>query len=438
MKVSALLKQSTSALLANKGRSFLTILGIIIGIAAVIALVALSSGVSDNVAGNFSSLGAKKITVNSMEIYAEEEDEPEPPSGGGAGNPLGISSGEQNTMRQLFRGSNSDPTLTAADLEDIQNISSDLVTLVSPQVTNLSEVVVDGIQQKLNLQGVAPAYFAIEESAIGSGQLFNQEALDNNDQVAVLSPSSASRLYGEEVDPVGRTFTVDEIDYQIIGVLAAEEGSGDFGPGRGREGNDIYVPYTTLLAQYELENISTIVAEARSEELVNEASAQIEEVLLANHGMAVLEDADFSVFSSQDILAMRDSTMGLFTNLLVGIAAISLLVGGIGIMNIMLVSVTERTQEIGLRKAVGAKTRHILIQFLTEAVMLTLTGGILGVVGGRILAMVASNFVSVSPVFDLATILLAVGVSVGVGIIFGLYPAFQAARKDPVEALRYE
>ncbi len=439
MKVGSIISQSTTAILANKGRSFLTILGIIIGIAAVISLYSLGQGVKENVVGNFSVLGAKTITVSSQAIAEEEEEsEDEDRDEGGA---LGIGGGPGGGMA-AFRMRPTDPTLTTEDYDDVLTFEGGLLEYATPEVNSNITINFNNEDMQFNAIGVSNNYFVMNDRGIEYGRDFSEDNISSAENIVIFDSGAAEEFSDDSESLINGLINIGDIEYKIAGILKGE-GSEDGEEGApmmrfGVRNRNIYLPYTTAMANFEQENINSITVDAVDEESVNSLAAKIEDSILENHGYDNVDDADFMVTTAQDILDARDDAISVFTNMLTGVAAISLLVGGIGIMNIMMVSVTERTQEIGLRKAVGAKTRHILIQFLTESIILTGVGGILGIVIGKILTNIVTSYVSVSAVFSVDAILLAVLVSVGTGVIFGLYPAWKASRLDPVQALRYE
>ncbi|MBU1110398.1 ABC transporter permease [Patescibacteria group bacterium] len=434
MKISALIGQAFTAIFANKVRSFLTVLGIVIGIGSVIALISLGDSVSNTIGENFSSLGSAMITVNSKPVKEdtdaidEETDQNEDPGI----MMMGRDHGEENGMRAMFMGVVSDPTLTEQDFNDIRNLGEDKVTAVSPEISKTSDVAYNDLSKSLTVTGVDIAYFQIEGYEIAEGVLFSNEDIAGKSKVVVLASQSYNDLFGSE-NAIDEVITIDEEECRVIGVLSEKKESQFINPNEA-----ILLPYSSALESFDQEMFTTISVEAANEEIVSSVCSEIETLLLANHEIADTGDADFTIISSQDILDMQESTMAILTGVFAAIAGISLVVGGIGIMNIMLVSVTERTKEIGLRKAVGAKTYHILIQFLTESVILTLVGGLVGIGIGYLISLIAARMISITTVLSIDAVVLAVSISGAVGIVFGLYPAWKAARLDPVDALRYE
>lgn len=414
MKTYQIIRQSRKAIFRNKGRSFLTILGIIIGIGSVIALISLGTGVQQSVSSQISTLGTTTLTISPGQAF----------SGGGS------------TSQRPGSGSDGfsqiSSTLTMKDLESLQDQSKNPnVKAASGTVSGSSVFTVDGVETRQSILGVGEAQFSIRNLEIANGELFETDDITERAKVVVIGSESAQDLVGN--DPVGKTLTINQQQYTVIGVLKPADESGVGNPNK-----SVYIPYTAAMDTFNTTAFSTMIAQASSEDTVDKAKAEITKTLLANHGITDPKLADFSVFTSKDLLSTISSITGILTSLLAGIAAISLVVGGIGIMNIMLVSVTERTREIGLRKAVGAKTSDILWQFMVEAVMLTITGGILGIGLGWLIGQGAKSALDITPVITMSSILLAVGVSTIVGLVFGIYPAARAARLNPIDALRYE
>jgi putative ABC transport system permease protein len=274
--------------------------------------------------------------------------------------------------------------------------------------------------------------FEVNKLKIDQGKLFTQSDVEAKNKVIVLGTELSTNLFDKK-NPLDQSVTIGADTYQVIGVLAKTEGNNFSNPNL-----TAYLPYSTAFDSLQTEKFNTISVRASDDTHIDKAKDEITVTLLADHNIQDEKLADFSVSTSADLLTTVGNITGILTSLLSGIAAISLLVGGIGIMNIMLVSVTERTREIGLRKAVGAKISDILIQFLVEAIFLTLTGGIIGIGLGYLLARVAGQFISITPITTSGSIWLAVGISTLVGLIFGIYPAAKAAKLSPIDALRYE
>lgn len=406
MKLLEIIIESIGTLGLNKMRTGLAALGIIIGIGSVIALVSLGQGSQKAVENQIQSLGANLLTIM--------------PGSQRSGN---------------VRTASSNTTLT---LEDAQAImSSPQVTTVqsiSPEFSKRFQIIAGKNNANTQVYGVYPQYAQIRKVNITSGVFISQRDVDSVSKVAVLGPTTAENLFGQGVDPVGQTIRINKQSFRVIGVTESKGGSGF-----NNQDDIIFAPLSTVQKQLAgVDYLSTIAVEAKSAEVMTEAQNQIGYLLLERHKLSDPSTADFSIMSQSDILNTVSQVTGTFTTLLSGIAAISLLVGGIGIMNIMLVTVTERTREIGLRKALGAKRKTIITQFLVESVILTFFGGLIGMAFGITVSLVLSKLLNLPSAISLSSILLAVGVSGVIGIIFGWYPAQRASKLAPIEALRYE
>ncbi len=419
MKSYVIFKQSLKAIFANKGRSFLTVLGIIIGIASVISLIALGTGVQAGVSDSISTLGTTNITIMP-----------------GAGFSTGASSGEGMGASPHGGGGGfnlTSSTLTVEDLNSLQDESKNPgIKQIAGQISNSAIFATESGEYRYTVMGTSPGYLEIQQLTVSKGDFYDESDVDQTIQVIVLGSQMAEELYGE-IDPLGDNLSVAGTSFKVIGVLEAAAENAFNNPN-----TQAYIPYTAAAGPFDSVNFSSITVQAENEEAVEGVKQSIQKTLLANHQISDEKLADFSVTSSADLLSVVNNITGMLTALLAGIAAISLVVGGIGIMNIMLVSVTERTREIGLRKAVGAKTSHILGQFILEAVVLTVSGGIIGIGLGFLIGSAAAPFLGFTPVVTGSTIALAVGVSTVVGLVFGVYPAAKAARLNPIDALRYE
>ncbi|OFW70578.1 MAG: hypothetical protein A2V52_03800 [Actinobacteria bacterium RBG_19FT_COMBO_54_7] len=417
MKALRIAKQSFTAILASKARSFLTILGIVIGIAAVIALMSLGNGAKKDLTDRVSVLGTSNITVV-----------PGADSGGG---PMAMH--KEEGQGQGLTGNRNTSTLSQQDLDSLNDkIGSSAIKGVSGNIAATSIFNTLEGEQRFQVTGTSEDYLAIMNLDVAEGRWYTEEELAAGAKLLVLGNELAADVFGEGT-ALGGSLTIEGSAYSVIGVLDVADESGISNPNKGA-----FIPYTAARASFGTENFTSIVIAAEDEASVDAAKEEVTGILLANHNAKNEDLADFTVRSSQDLLATITSITDIMTAFLAGIAAISLLVGGIGIMNIMLVSVTERTREIGLRKAVGAKTSDILVQFVTEAVLLTFTGGIFGIIFGRLLSLAAGHMLDFSTIVTGGSILLAVCVAGVIGVIFGIYPAAKAARLDPIEALRYE
>jgi putative ABC transport system permease protein len=403
------LRVAIRALFRNKTRSFLTTLGIIIGVAAVIAMVAIGEGAKAQVEQAFSAMGANLLIVLPGSTT----------SGGARG------------------GSGSQPTLTWTDLKAIRDEIS-TVRYAAAFLRSNAQIASEDQNWTTSISGTSPEYFEIRSWAPSNGTIFSQSDVEGGSKVVVLGQTVAEKLFGPNADPIGHAVRIKNTPYQVIGVLTKKGQSGV-----GQDYDDAaFIPQTTFAAKVQggLQKYlnGQIYVSASSEENTNRALSQITNLLRDRHHIAQGADDDFSIRNMAEMANSREESTKTMTMLLASVAAVSLLVGGIGIMNIMLVSVTERTREIGLRMAVGAKPRHILAQFLVEALTLSIAGGIIGVLLGVGGGQYLSQKFGWPVLIRVDVILVAVGFSAAVGVVFGLYPARKASRLDPIEALRYE
>ena len=400
---------AVSSLTAHTMRTVLTMLGIVIGVAAVIALVAAGTGAQAQVVSQFQSLGSNLVTVTAMSNFGFSQ------------------SGLQQSSRAL----------TMNDVNAIKSLATS-VSQVAPLYSANATVTYGGSTTSTTINGVTEEYATVRNTTVTRGRFLTQGDNENVAMVVVLGTSVVEDLFGSsEVNAIGETVRINRQNYEVIGVLKSK---GQSGPQN--QDDIIIMPLRT--AQLKLGGAGTITLrsinlQVRTAEEMDLAQAQVTAILRTLHGLATGADNDFLVQNQADILSSVAETSGTFTTLLGSIAAISLLVGGIGIMNIMLVSVTERTREIGLRKAVGAKRGDILVQFLTEAIVMSALGGVVGVALGVVGAQIITPLLGSSQaVVTSQSVVLALAVSLAIGVFFGLYPANRAASLNPIDALRYE
>lgn len=402
-----LLFESIQTLTINKMRTFLAVLGIVIGIGSVIALISLGQASQQAIQSRIQSLGSNLLTII--------------PGSTTAGGVRGAAGGDTTLTNDDATAIATSPQVTA-------------VSYVSPQVSRRAQITAGNNNANTQVLGITDAYQYVYNITMQEGNFISQSDVAGVGKVAVLGPQAASNLFPDGSDPVGQTIRINKIAFRVIGVTVSKGGGGF-----GNQDDTIFVPLTTAQdILFGMNYLSNIAISAKSPDVMVTAENQVGYLLLARHHLSDPSKADFSILSQSDILSAVDQTTGMFTTLLSGIAAISLLVGGIGIMNIMLVTVNERTREIGLRKALGAKKRVITTQFLIEAIMLTVIGGTIGMLLGILVSYVLSLFTSLPFIVSFSSIALAFLVSAGIGILFGWYPANRAANLQPIEALRHE
>jgi len=400
-----LLKETIWSLSGNKARSGLTILGIVIGIASVITMIAIGQGAQNSIEKNIQSIGSNLIIVM-----------PGAQRGGQ------VSGGRGSAQTLLLDDANAIKTET-------QNISA-----VAPEDSRRYQITAKGNNTNTQVVGTVPEYLDARNIKIDFGTFVTDQQVRGSAKVAVLGPSTRDDLFGVDTNPIGQSVRIKNTDFQIIGVVQSKGGSGFNNPD-----DTVYVPLTS--AQHFLSGnnfVTTISVAAKDQSVMTAVQQQINDLLLKRHKIEDPAQADFSLMNQTDIISTVTSVANTFTILLSSIAGISLLVGGIGIMNMMLTTVTERTREIGLRKAVGIRKIYINLQFLAEAIVLTFSGGAAGIFLGWLASLGLASFLEMSTQVTLFSILLAFGVSATVGIVFGFYPARRAANLSPIEALRYE
>lgn len=407
MIISDLFEETYSALLVNKARSGLTVLGIVIGIGSVIAMISIGQGAKGTIESSIQSLGSNLVIVMP-----------------GAQRGVGI---------QINTGRGSAQTLTQEDADAIKEQIA-LANEVAPELFSRYQITAKGTNTNTQVVGTVPDYLTVRNVEIEDGSFISDQNIRSLSKVVVLGPTVRDDLFGEGVSPLGQTIRINSIQFKVIGVVKAKGGSGFNNPD-----NTMYIPLST--AQRFLAgntSVSQISVQAVDQNSMTDLQAQITALLLDRHNISDPTLADFSTLNQADIVAIASSVTDTFTILLAAVAGISLVVGGIGIMNMMLTTVTERTREIGLRKAIGAKRKDINLQFLAEAVLLTFSGGVMGIVFGWIVSLLVSKFGGIATSVSISSILLAFGVSAAIGIVFGYYPASRAAKLNPIEALRFE
>jgi putative ABC transport system permease protein len=396
------------AIFRNKMRSFLTVLGIVIGVAAVIAMMAVGAGAKARIEQAFASMGTNLLVILPGSTT----------SGGMQG------------------GFGSQPTLTWDDLAAIRK-QVPTVKSAAPQLRVSASVIAEGANWSTSVIGTSPEYFEIRAWEMAIGQVLSQGDMDSGNKVVVLGQTVVEKLYGASVNPIGQTVRIRNVPFTVVGVAEKKGQSAN-----GQDYDDtVFVPYTVFarkiqggLGKY---LSGSIYVTATSAEDTPRAQAAIRDLLRDRHRVTSGED-DFSIRNLSEVAGAQAAGTETMTSLLASVAAVSLLVGGIGIMNIMLVSVTERTREIGIRMAIGAKPRQILLQFLIEAVTLSLAGGLLGVLlGVGVSKWIAAKFGWATQI-DPNVVAVSVAFSAFVGILFGLYPASKASKLDPIDALRFE
>ena len=406
MNYKNLIKIALRALNNNKFRGFLTMLGIIIGVASVIAMLAIGQGSKRSIRAQISEMGSNMIMIH--------------PGG------------------DMRGGVRRDPaSMQTLKIEDYQDIATQTtyVDKCSPSVSSSGQVIYGANNAPTSVYGVNEEYLDIRKYSVGQGDMFTPADIKSSAKVCIVGQTVVDNLFKNGEDPIGKVIRFNKIPFRIIGVLTAKGYNS-----MGMDQDDLIIaPYTTIQKRVlAITYLQSIYASAVSEEATDMAIGEISEILRTNHKLKAADEDDFTVRSQAELSSMLSSTTDMMTVLLACIAGISLLVGGIGIMNIMYVSVTERTREIGLRMSIGAKGRHILMQFLIEAVIISIAGGVIGVVLG-VGVSAAIKYIAGWPVYvQLWSVVLSFAVCSVTGILFGWYPAQKASGLDPIEALRYE
>jgi putative ABC transport system permease protein len=396
---------SITSLLSNKVRSFLTMLGIIIGVAAVITMISLGQGAKKAVADRLEALGTNLLYIRSGEAH--------------------------------FRGVHSAAgTNDRLDEKDLKLLNAECTTVdhVVPELRGNQQVIYGNRNWNTTVIGTSPAYLELRNYKLADGTDFDNSDLNAYRRVAVIGPTVAENLFGN-INPVGQTIRIGRLQFEVIGVTEVKGASGGF-----MDFDDvIFIPYTTAQKRvFGVDNLNRFIARLKDENMTQAAYLEIESILRKSHHLRPDQDNDFFIQSANDFASARQETTQTLTYLLAGVALVSLLVGGIGIMNIMLVSVTERTREIGVRMALGARRKDIMLQFIMESISLSLLGGILGILLGIGGSSVMSSVFGWSTFIAGQAVALSFLFAFAVGVFFGIYPARKASLMNPIEALRYE
>ncbi len=406
MDLSNLFKIAVRALVRNKLRAVLTMLGIIIGVGSVIAMLAIGQGSKKKIREEMSSMGTNMIMI--MPNYQRRG---------------GVSLGASSSM-----------VLKYSDVTTIRNEAAS-VAYVSPEIRSSGQVIYGNQNTQTTVYGVSEEYLDIRKLTVDNGRIFTQAEIRSMSKVCILGQTVVENLFGKDADPVGMVIRIKNLPFEVIGVLMDKGESG-----MGMDQDDlILAPYTTVQRRLAaIDYINGIYASATSETKSAMAMEEVKEILRRTHKLRESDEDDFRIMSQSELIETVSSITDVMTYLLGAIAGISLLVGGIGIMNIMFVSVTERTREIGLRMSIGGRSRDILRQFLVESMLLSILGGILGVIFGYIVAKVAGSIMGNPTVVTSQSVMLAFAVCFAIGVFFGWYPAKKASGLNPIDALRYE
>ncbi|MEI7512088.1 MAG: ABC transporter permease [Candidatus Uhrbacteria bacterium] len=406
MKTLDLFEEIWLGVSANKTRSSLTILGIVIGIASVIAMLAVGQGSKAQIEANIQSIGSNLLLVQP---------------------------GMQRGVGQaVSAGRGSSTSLTQADAKALTTLEG--VSAVSPESSSRQQIVAKGTNTNTSVVGTTPAYIDTRNLQVADGVFFTDANVTSRAKVAVIGPTTRDDLFGADANAVGQKIRIKNMEFTVVGVTTAKGGSGFT-----NQDDMVFIPLSTMSTYFTgNESVGSIAVKAASQEQMASVQATINAILLERHKISNSAQADFNVLNQSDIASAASSATQTFTLLLASIAGISLLVGGIGIMNMMLTTVTERTREIGLRQAIGAEKEEIVGQFLGEAILLTVLGGIIGIALGFGISWGLSTFMGTSAVVSWSSVGLAFGVSGVIGLVFGYYPARRAANLNPIQALRYE
>jgi putative ABC transport system permease protein len=406
MNLTNLFRIAVRALVRNKLRAFLTMLGIIIGVASVIAMLAIGEGSKRSITEEMSSMGSNLVMI--MPNFQRRG---------------GVSLGASSSM-----------ALKYSDVTAIRNEATS-ISAVSPTVNANGQVIYGNQNTQTNIYGVSEEYLDIRKLKIQNGRIFNETEVRSMAKVCLLGQTVVDNLFGEGYDPVGLTLRIKNLPFEVIGTL---EDKGESGMGQDQD-DLILAPYTTVQRRLAaIDYINGIYCSAVSEEKSAAAIAEVQVILRRTHKLKESDENDFRVMSQSELIETVSTITNIMTYLLGAIAGISLLVGGIGIMNIMFVSVTERTREIGLRMSIGGRGKDILRQFLVESMLLSIAGGIFGIIFGYLIAKGAGTLMSTTTYITTQSVLLAFVVCFAIGVFFGWYPARKASNLNPIDALRYE